>query len=656
MKVRGFGPYLSMPQKALAMIGRVIADKYELVEVIGRGGMGTVFKAIQQNLNRDVAVKILSEDLASNADFSARFEQEATVVARLSHPNIVAVIDTMPVDDTFAIVMEFVEGESLQVRIDREGCLMERDACLIGAQIARALDHAHTHGVVHRDVKPDNILVMANGTAKITDFGIARFSSSKLKTQTGISMGTPKFMSPEQVTGKNIDGQSDLYSLGVCLYASLAGRVPFDGDNPITIATKHLIEAPVPPSEINTMIQPSVEKVIMRALEKQKEVRWATGNEMADALEALWERPKTVIRKDGAAIPTPKDSTRRMPSQTTPFPIPNAQGQHGGSTPPRGGIPTPGQSVGGDALRSSNTTPPPRSSNMTPQLEELLPPPEAIPTPVPQEEPHPMTRWKAILALLVLAALGFGGWYGFHALSARGIDVKDVVNASRLSLSDSPGRQFEITQNRATELAQNGKIREALAAWNSFAEKFPEFRTTDVNIYRDRLISKSAQASDVTLLADRRDRRGMWYFNANPPRPRMAKAYLEGAADLYNSLQRPFPRASHLSLLDRELSTTRLLITPKQLETSATIALQTSQKVAAEIAAHPGEELPDVEALMVQAIESDPENYGYWLQFADYYRQAKLRDDARVLYRFIEKYAPEASEVRAKASRALREM
>lgn len=638
------------------MIGRVVADKYELIEVIGRGGMGTVFKAIQQNLNREVAVKILSEDLASNPDFSARFEQEATVVARLSHPNIVAVIDTMPVDETFAIVMEFIEGESLQVRIDREGCLMERDACLIGAQIARALDHAHTHGVVHRDVKPDNILVMANGTAKITDFGIARFSSSKLKTQTGISMGTPKFMSPEQVTGKNIDGQSDLYSLGVCLYSSLAGRVPFDGDNPITIATKHLIEAPVPPSEINTMIQPGVEKIIMRALEKQKEMRWATGIEMAEALEALWERPRTVIRKDGAPTPTPKDSTRRMPSQTTPFPLQNADGQQGGKTPPQGGIPTPGRRDGEYSARSSNTTPSQRSSSMTPQLEELLPPPEAIPTPVPPEEPHPMTRWKAVMALLILAGLGGGGWYGFHALSARGIDVKEMVNPSRLNLTESPGRQFEITQNRATEFAQSGRIREALAAWNSYAEKFPEYRTQDVDLYRDRLISKSAAASDVTLLADRRDRRGMWFFNAVPPRPRMAKAYLEGAADLYNSLQRPFPRATHLSLLDRELSTTRLMITPQQLETSATIALVTSKKVAEQIAAKPGEELLDVEAQMIQAIESDPDNYEYWLQFADYYRQAKLRDDARVLYRFIEKYAPEASDLRAKASRTLREM
>ncbi len=637
------------------MIGRVIADKYELVEVIGRGGMGTVFKAIQQNLNREVAVKILSEDLAANPDFSARFEQEATVVARLSHPNIVAVIDTMPVDDTFAIVMEFVQGESLQVRIDREGCLMERDACLIAAQVARALDHAHAHGVVHRDVKPDNILVMANGTAKITDFGIARFSSSKLKTQTGISMGTPKFMSPEQVTGKNIDGQSDLYSLGVCLYASLAGRVPFDGDNPITIATKHLIEAPQPPSEINTMIQPSVERVIMRALEKQKELRWATGNEMADALEDLWERQRTVIKKDGAPLPAPKDSTQRMLSQT-PDPVVNAYGQQTGRTPSQGGIPTTGRPGGSDSNRSSNNTPPFRSSNITPELAALLPPPESMPAPLPQEEPHPMTRWKAVLALLVLAALGGGGWYGFHVLSARGIDVKDMVNASRMSLTESPGKQFEVTQKRADEFAQSGRIRDALEAWNSYADKFPQFRTKDVDLYRDRLISKSAPTSDVTLLAERRDRRGMWFFNANPPRPRMAKAYLEGAADLFNSLQRPFPRATHLSLLDRELSNTRSLITPQQLETSATIALETSKKVAEQIAAHPGEELPEVETLMCQAIESDPDNYAYWLQFADYYRQAKLRDDARVLYRFIEKHAPEASNTRAKASRALREM
>ena len=182
-------------------MSELIAGKYEILEVIGRGGMGTVYKARQHNLDRIVALKMLSEEMASDPEFRARFQQEAQVVARLNHPNIVAVYDIEPYQATFCIIMEFVDGKSLQKIID-EGGLPERDVLLIGAQIARALHYAHEQGVVHRDVKPDNILVTRENIAKITDFGIARFRESKLRTQTGISMGTPRFMSPEQEIGR----------------------------------------------------------------------------------------------------------------------------------------------------------------------------------------------------------------------------------------------------------------------------------------------------------------------------------------------------------------------------------------------------------------------------------------------------------------------
>src|SRR5690606_29320371 len=264
----------------------IIADKYEVLETIGRGGMGTVYKARQRNLDRIVAIKMLSEELASDPEFRARFQQEATVVARLNHPNIVQIHDIEVHGNTFCIIMEYVDGENLQAKIDRDVTLPENEIVTIGAQVARALAYAHSRGVIHRDIKPDNIHVTPKGVAKVMDFGIARFLDSKLKTQTGISMGTPKFMSPEQVTGKNVDGQTDLYSLGICLYYCLAGRPPFEGENAISVATRHLYEQPEPPSKLNPSISPAVEKAILKALEKQKNNRYKTGTEMADALEA----------------------------------------------------------------------------------------------------------------------------------------------------------------------------------------------------------------------------------------------------------------------------------------------------------------------------------------------------------------------------------
>ncbi|MGC8842152.1 MAG: serine/threonine protein kinase, partial [Candidatus Sumerlaeaceae bacterium] len=208
-------------------MSELIAGKYEILEEIGRGGMGSVYKAYQQNLDRIVAIKILSPELASDPDFRARFQREAKIVARLVHPNIVAVYDIEPHANTCCIIMEYVDGQSLQKLIEA-AALDERTTLLIGAQIARALHYAHEHGVIHRDVKPDNILVTPQKVAKITDFGIARFREGKFRTQTGVSMGTPRFMSPEQLTGHELDGRCDLYSLGVCLYYCLTGRVPFD--------------------------------------------------------------------------------------------------------------------------------------------------------------------------------------------------------------------------------------------------------------------------------------------------------------------------------------------------------------------------------------------------------------------------------------------
>lgn len=248
--------------------------------------MGAVYKALQLDVERTVAVKMLSGDLAADPEFLERFRQEAKIIARLSHPNIVNVIGIEPWKDTFCIVMEFLEGRSLQEILEREMRLDPQRAVIIAFQIAQALHYAHTRGIIHRDIKPDNIMVMEDGEIKVTDFGIARWAESSLKTQTGAMIGTPRYMSPEQARGKNVDSRSDVYSLGLMLYHLVTGYLAFDATNAVDMALLQQYP-PAPPSAILPGIPPELEALIMKSIEAKPGKRYQTAQKMAIALEEI---------------------------------------------------------------------------------------------------------------------------------------------------------------------------------------------------------------------------------------------------------------------------------------------------------------------------------------------------------------------------------
>ncbi len=254
----------------------LLDDRYRLLERIGGGGMAEVYLAEDVLLARQVAVKLLRSQFTSDEDFVARFRQEARAAARLSHPNIVSIYDVGCEADTHYIVMEYVPGETLKECIKREGRLPSSVAVEYALQIAAALKHAHDNQIVHCDIKPHNILIHRDGTAKVTDFGIARAVSSQTTTQVAGVLGSVHYLSPEQARGYGVDSKSDIYSLGVVLYEMLAGHPPFDGNSPIAIAMKHIQEQPRSLKELRPDIPPQLNALIVKAMAKKPEARQET--------------------------------------------------------------------------------------------------------------------------------------------------------------------------------------------------------------------------------------------------------------------------------------------------------------------------------------------------------------------------------------------
>ena len=271
------------------MVGKILNSRYELEQLIGTGGMADVYRARDTLLGRTVAVKILHPQFAKDPVFIERFRQEAQAAANLNQPNIVNVYDWGIEDSTYYIVMEYVMGRDLKDIIVQGGPLLPERAVEIAMAICLALDVAGAHGIVHRDIKPQNIIVTNDGQIKVMDFGIARTAGGSAMTQTGTIMGTAQYISPEQAQGRVADPRSDLYSLGVVLYEMLTGRVPFDGENPVAIAYKHVREDPLAPSMINPDISPELEAVVMKALAKNPENRYQTAMEMRSDLERCLE-------------------------------------------------------------------------------------------------------------------------------------------------------------------------------------------------------------------------------------------------------------------------------------------------------------------------------------------------------------------------------
>ena len=269
------------------VVGERIADRYELEEVVGHGGMSTVYKAHDSLLERNVALKVLHQQYNEDEDFVERFRHEARSVAQLQHPNIVTVIDRGEEDGRQYIVFEFIDGENLKELVVRKGRLDLRDALEIAHEIARGLAFAHDHGLIHRDVKPQNVLLNGDGRAKVTDFGIARsLDVDHGVTQTGTILGTSNYIAPEQASGQPVDAHTDVYSLGIVLYEMLTGELPFPGESFVAIAMKHIQEPSPNVLDVRGDIPLQVAEMIDRALEKDPEQRFPTMDAFAAEIEA----------------------------------------------------------------------------------------------------------------------------------------------------------------------------------------------------------------------------------------------------------------------------------------------------------------------------------------------------------------------------------
>jgi beta-lactam-binding protein with PASTA domain/predicted Ser/Thr protein kinase len=374
---------------------RVLAGRYEIDTVLGQGGMAKVFKGTDRVLGRTVAVKVLSPQFSGDDNFVSRFRREAQSAAGLNHPNIVSVYDTGNQNDVHYIVMEYIEGRTLRDVIRQEGPIHPHRAIEVGEALARALAAAHQAGLVHRDVKPGNIMFTRDGEVKVTDFGIARTSSGDTLTQTAAVLGTASYLSPEQAQGTSVDARSDIYSVGCVLYEMLTGRPPFTGDSPVSIAYKHVKEDPVPPARMNPDIPASLEAVVMKCMAKNPDNRYQTAQELREDLERLSEG---------------------LPTLATPV--------------------LPGQST--EVLTRSGG--PTETAVMT-----------GVP---PDEQPGRRSRWPAILLiLLLLAILGVGAFFLVRALLPQPTEAVPVPNVvgeredDAVDILEEAGFQVEVERD-----------------------------------------------------------------------------------------------------------------------------------------------------------------------------------------------------------------
>lgn len=271
-------------------IGRLLDDRYEILEMIGSGGMAVVYKARCNRLNRLVAIKILKEELSKDEEFRRRFHAESQAVAMMSHPNIVSVYDVSHSENVDYIVMELIDGITLKQYMEQKQVLNWREALHFATQIAKALEHAHSRGIIHRDIKPHNIMVLKDGSVKVADFGIAQMASAQ-STLTREALGSVHYISPEQAKGAHVDARTDLYSLGVVMYEMLTGRPPFDGDTPVSVAIQHINAKAIPPRQLNPSIPVGLEQITMHAMTADRDKRYSSATEMLEDLEKFRRDP-----------------------------------------------------------------------------------------------------------------------------------------------------------------------------------------------------------------------------------------------------------------------------------------------------------------------------------------------------------------------------
>ncbi|MEE0956598.1 MAG: Stk1 family PASTA domain-containing Ser/Thr kinase [Ruminococcus sp.] len=276
-------------------IGKRLDGRYEIHELIGVGGMANVYRCTDTLDDREVAIKILKDEFLNNDEFIRRFKNESKAIAMLSHPNIVKVYDVSFGDMIQYIVMEYIDGITLKEYIDQQGIIEWKDVLHLTIQVLKALQHAHECGIVHRDIKPQNIMLLQDGTIKVTDFGIARFSDKATRTMTDQAIGSVHYIAPEQARGDSTDGKTDIYSVGVMLYEMLTGTLPFDGDSAVTVALMQLQSTPKRPREVNPAIPAGLEQITMRAMEKNPEDRYTSAAEMLSDIERFRLNPSIIF-------------------------------------------------------------------------------------------------------------------------------------------------------------------------------------------------------------------------------------------------------------------------------------------------------------------------------------------------------------------------
>ena len=314
-------------------IGKLLDNRYEILECVGTGGMAVVYKARCHRLNRLVAVKILRPDLAQDAEFRRRFHDESQAVAMLSHPNIVSVYDVSRSDDLEYLVMELIDGITLKQYMQKKGTPLNwREALHFITQIMKGLSHAHSRGIIHRDIKPHNVMVLRDGSVKVADFGIARLASAAQSTLTQEALGSVHYISPEQARGSRIDARSDIYSAGVVLYEMITGRLPYEGDTPVSVAIQHINSIPLPPRDINPDIPEALEAITMKAMASDVDKRYVSADAMLADLEEFRKNPNinfeytqedlspelsldepTQVHRTGDLTPSQRRRRRRQP-------------------------------------------------------------------------------------------------------------------------------------------------------------------------------------------------------------------------------------------------------------------------------------------------------------------------------------------------------
>jgi serine/threonine-protein kinase len=417
------------------MIGRLINGRYRLIAPLGEGGMATIWRAVDEQLDREVAVKILREQFGSDAGFAARFRQEARSAGSLTHPNIVPVYDygADAESGTQFIVMQLVEGEDLSSVLRERGTLSTDDSVRIALGVASALEAAHRRGIVHRDVKPGNILITDDGDVKVTDFGIARAVSEASMTVTGTTLGSVHYFSPEQARGDEVTGASDVYALGIVLYEMLTGRRPFEGDSAAGVALKRLTEDPVPPTA-HRPVPSGLSAIVMRALERDPARRFPDAGSLAEALR-MWQKDPAAgaaaAALGGAGAAGVAAAAASTPTGEAPLP---PSGEPTVYVPPRVARPS-------DRSPMAAASPPRR------------PPAED------REREGGTPWWTWLLALLAVILLGAIGFLGAQILGGLDPDETPEPSAQEVTVPDWVGDPIAGVREEAEDLGL--QIREA---------------------------------------------------------------------------------------------------------------------------------------------------------------------------------------------------